>query len=74
VTWGANPLAKITTIKSADDIASVRDFERFLRDSGFSKKQAVAIASRGYKAVDQSDSDGDVLDSINKLINQIGGR
>lgn len=52
VTWGANPEALITNVKSN----SIKDFERFLRDAGFSRKEATAIASRGYKAAfDQGD-------------------
>lgn len=54
VTWGANPEARVTNVKS------IKDFERFLRDAGYSRKQATAIASSGYKAAfDQSDSEAD---------------
>lgn len=52
VTWGANPEAKITNVKS------ITDFERFLRDAGYSRKQAKAITSHGYRAAfDQCDVD-----------------
>jgi len=51
VTWGANPEAKITNVKS------MKDFEKLLRDAGCSRKQATAFVSGGYKAAfDQSDS------------------
>jgi len=54
VTWGANPDAMITNVKS------IKDFERLLRDAGYSRKEATSIASRGYKATfDQSDSEPD---------------
>jgi uncharacterized protein len=55
VTWGANPEALITSIKS---INTPRDFERFLRDSGFSKSEALRITSEGFMAAeDRSESD-----------------
>lgn len=50
VPFGMNPRAKLTSVKSADDIADIRDFERMLRDSGYSRKQAAAIALHGFKA------------------------
>lgn len=58
VTWGANPDALITTVKSID---TERNFERFLRDAGFSKKQAQAITADGFRAAmsGQWDADGD---------------
>lgn len=72
VTWGANDAALITTVKSID---SIRDFERFLRDSGFSRKQAVAITAGGFKAVEQeqSDSDSDDIQALQSLIKTIKG-
>ena len=35
---------------------TIRDFEDFLRDSGFSKQEALKIASKGFKSLQQSDS------------------
>lgn len=70
VTWGANPEALIHNVKS---IKTIRDFERFLRDSGFSKAQAVGIASRGFKSndeVSQSDSEAEI-NEVKQLINRI---
>jgi len=51
VTWGANPEALVTNVKNAK--RSIRDFERFLRDAGFSKREAVAVASGGFKALEK---------------------
>ena len=68
VTWGANPQAIIQNVKS------VRDFEAFLRDSGFSRKQATAIASRGYNALtEQSESDSLPVDELKTLIQSMKG-
>ena len=38
------------------NIKSVRDYEEFLRDAGFSRKNAVALASHGFKSL-QRDAD-----------------
>lgn len=76
VTWGANPEALISTVKCID---SKRDFERFLRDSGFSQKQAKRITSHGYdfdsetlsEDQEQRDVDSETIEklrNLNKLI------
>jgi hypothetical protein len=66
VTWGANPDALISTVKTA------KEFEAFLRDSGFSRKEATTIASRGFKAIDdQSDSESVAIDEMKTLIRTI---
>ena len=48
VTFPMLPDAKITNVKS---ITNERDFERFLRDAGYSRKDAVAITLHGFKAL-----------------------
>lgn len=60
-----NPQAQVTDAKSGvpgridvSEIESVRDFERFLRDAGFSRSQAVAITLHGFKTL-QRDADED---------------
>ena len=35
----------------AIEIQTIRDYERFLRDAGFSRTEAEALASNGYKAI-----------------------
>jgi hypothetical protein len=40
--------AKITAVKS---IQTIRDFEKTLRDVGFSQKEAKAIAADGYNGL-----------------------
>ena len=57
VTFPMLPDAMVTAVKS---IKTERDFEKFLREAGYSKSQAVAIASHGFKAVDgQREADND---------------
>lgn len=58
VTFPANGKARIAAVKSADQIATIRDFEKFLRDAGFSNAAAKAIASGGFKASEPRDEDG----------------
>lgn len=67
VTWGANPEALISNVKS---ITTTRNFERFLRDSGFSKQRAITIASNGFSDTtnNRSDSDLDIVKGLNDLI------
>jgi len=68
VTFGANPEALITNVKS------IKDFERLLRDAGYSRKEATALASHGYKAAsNQSDSDAEALEATRTLLNKIKG-
>lgn len=50
----------IITAKSIDEIENLRDVERFLRDSGLSKRESVAIISR-VKSLARSDSEVDEL-------------
>lgn len=75
VTFGMNPKARIDTVKAAQQVTNIREFEDFLRDvGGFSKAQAKQLASGGWKAMpDQRDVDGDanspkaVIDFLSSL-------
>jgi HK97 family phage prohead protease len=62
VTFPAHDRARIDGVKSilaeiAASIKSIRDYEDFLRDAGFSRKEAAALASGGWKAINQRDAD-----------------
>lgn len=61
VTFPMLPNARVTGVKA---VQTVRDFEKYLRDAGWSRKEAAAIASRGFKARedDQRDADGNRVD------------
>lgn len=50
VTFAANPQAGIARIKNIEGLTE-RKFEEFLRDSGFSHKEAQTIISRGFRAL-----------------------
>lgn len=58
VTSPSNHKATILSVKS--ELTTIRDFERFLRDAGFSITEAKAIAANGYKAfANLRDEDGE---------------
>jgi hypothetical protein len=62
VGFPANSLARVSSVKAAEDIKTLRDFETFLRDAGgFSNARAKAIASHGFKAFDAGRDDGEGL-------------
>ena len=52
-----NPKATVESVKAAESIITVRDFEEFLRDSGFTKEAAVNIASNGFNRRDSGGFD-----------------
>lgn len=59
VTFPANDKARVGSVKAADRIKTIREFEDFLRDvGGFSHAAAKAIASGGFKSLDPRDEDG----------------
>lgn len=66
VAFPANKRSRITEVKSEEFAKrfregtppTIREFEEFLRESGFPKSVATAIASRGYTTAIRSESDG----------------
>jgi HK97 family phage prohead protease len=73
VTFPMLPDAKITAIKS---IETERDFEKFLREAGYSRKQAAAIALHGFKAINtgqrDAGADDEAHEGLKALLDQIG--
>ena len=67
VTFPANDAARVTGVKSK------RDFEKLLRDSGFSKSEATRIASNGYKQRDSASDDAELKQLLNDSITILGG-
>lgn len=60
VTFPANGEAGVDEVKQLvrnGKLPTERDFEKFLRDAGFSKTQACAIALRGLKYADRGEPD-----------------
>lgn len=73
VTFPMNEQAKIIAVKSLPQ--TVREFEGFLRDAGFNREDATAIASRGFKNADSlRDADNAaVVQSLNSLLTKLKG-
>lgn len=67
VTFPMLDAAKITDVKS---ITTERDFEAFLRDAGYSRKEATAIALHGFKAI-TGQRDADVVEAENDGLKSI---
>jgi HK97 family phage prohead protease len=82
VTFPVNPRARINRVKAlveAGSLPSEREFERFLtRDAGFSRSQARAILSAGYKALLSRQDAGGGLDelvaSLRRVTKQMAAR
>lgn len=76
VTFPANPLAKVKAVRN-DLPKTTREFEHFLRDLGFSRKDATRIASTGFdkQEPEKRDANLDVVCSqLENLINQFKGK
>lgn len=71
VTFPANESARIQSVKSIEEVATLRDAEKYLRESGMSRAEAVAFLSR-VKCLGQSDSDGDEMALIAEAIKRRG--
>ena len=56
VTFPANDAARVQGVKTVEVIESIRDAEKYLRDAGLSRKEAVAFIAR-VKGFSQSESD-----------------
>lgn len=73
VPWGMNPKTSIDSVKSAAQVTNIREFEDLLRESGFSKSQAAALAGGGWKNLqtrrDSGEADGakPILDYLSSL-------
>jgi HK97 family phage prohead protease len=62
VNFPAHPRAAVDTVKSAirgGVLPSLPQFEEFLREAGFSKSQATAVAGKGLSHLLRSESGGD---------------
>jgi len=70
VTFGMNSEARIDTVKGAQQISTIREFEDFLRDeAGYSHAQAKLLASGGWKALQQT-RDGSGLEAAAKQLTE----
>jgi len=65
VTFPANEIAQVESVKAAfqqmlkaGQLPAIKDFEDFLREAGFSKTQAAAIAVHGLSKLHRGEPDG----------------
>lgn len=66
-----NPLARLLSVKSADEIITIRDLEDCLRDAGLSRNDAVRVCARFHAKSNQREADADaaaIADMIRKNI------
>lgn len=78
----ANSLARVTAVKTALDNGTMpteREFERLLRDAGFSRRQAQAITADGYRAAQRDaggadQRDAEVLEAARRLSAKLRAR
>lgn len=74
VTFPANEESRVDAVKFALSQGTLPDlpgFERLLREAGFSKSQAVAIASHGFKHLLRSESEGGLVTDLQPLAEQL---
>lgn len=71
VTFPSNDAARVTDVKEiieAGELPSLKEFERFLREAGFSKSQATAVAGKGLAHLLRSESDASASDELADLL------
>ena len=76
VSFPANRRARIDNVKETlltGELPSLPEFERFLREAGFSKSQATAIASKGLSHLLRSESEGDTANDAAALLKALRG-
>lgn len=77
VTTPANEESLITSVKSkleGGELPSLPEFEKFLRESGFSKSQATAIAGKGLRhLLSESEDEIQQAKSISSALNILKG-
>ena len=69
VTFPANEDAQIDSVKSAPE--TIRDFEEFLREAGYSREDAKIIASKGYRAFETRREGGDQASAMDALLGAV---
>ena len=75
VTFPANEKARVTNVKSADELATPKDAEKALRDAGFSKSDATAFVSRvmrmGEVRSDSANSTAVAMKAADRLLRSL---
>ena len=75
VTFPANEKARVTNVKSAEEMATPKDAEKVLRDAGFSKSDATAFVSRvmrmGEVRSDSANSTAVAMKAADRLLRSL---
>lgn len=75
VTFPANEKARVTNVKSADELLAPKDAEKALRDAGFSKSDATAFVSRvmrmGEVRSDSANSTAVAMKAADRLLRSL---
>lgn len=75
VTFPANEKARVTNVKSAEEMATPKDAEKALRDAGFSKSDATAFVSRvmrmGEERSDSANSTAVAMKAADRLLRSL---
>jgi HK97 family phage prohead protease len=72
VTFPANDAARVQGVKSIEAIEDLKSAERFLRESGMSRTEAVAFIAR-IKSLGQSDSDEGEMQQVVEALKRRNG-
>lgn len=72
VSLAMNPLAKVEAMKArlsanGEYVQRPREFERFLRDSGYSRTTATQITAKVFSLRDADDEDDELLDLLSSI-------
>ncbi len=74
VTFPANDLARVEAIKmklAHGGMPSMSDFEKFLRDAGFSKSQAAVVANRGLGHLLREAGDNATAPALKSIVDEL---
>jgi HK97 family phage prohead protease len=74
VTFPANEAARVTDVKElvkSGELPSLKEFERYLREAGFSKTQAAAVAGKGLSHLLRSESGAQANDELADILSAI---
>ena len=75
VTFPANEQAIVTSVKT-DGVKTIREYEIFLRDAGFSKNDSKRFALYGFKTseeIERDARDSELKEALNNLNNKFKG-
>jgi HK97 family phage prohead protease len=69
VTMPALDTARVSAVKTGGKLPTEREFEEFLRDAGFSRKEAAAIVADGFRSLCLRDAgaDEELMNDIKRL-------